>query len=94
MKGYDYSHVGAYFMTICVRGHRCVLSKIKDGEVKLSDYGRVVEEEWIRTPLLRPNVSLDEFVIMPNHIHGIIIINDTCGDDHGHVGAALLFAIV
>jgi REP element-mobilizing transposase RayT len=74
LKGYDYTQAGAYFVTFCAWQHECLFGEIVDGEMHLNDYGRVVEEEWLRTAEVRPNVDLDAFVIMPNHIHGIIVI--------------------
>jgi REP element-mobilizing transposase RayT len=53
-----------------------VLGEIVDGEMQLNEAGKIVEEEWLRTPVIRTNIELDTFVIMPNHIHGIIILND------------------
>ncbi len=66
LKGYDYSEVGAYFVTICTYRGKCLLTDLK--------YKQIVEKEWYRTAIVRPNIELDEFVVMPNHIHGIIII--------------------
>ncbi|NDJ75482.1 MAG: transposase [Chloroflexi bacterium] len=82
LKGYDYAHEGAYFVTICVFEHECLLGEVVNGVVELSEFGSVVEREWLHTPDIRPQVDLDYFVIMPNHIHGILVINDD-----GPVGA-------
>jgi len=78
LRGYDYTRPGAYFVTIVTRRRECLLGEIVDGKMVLSEYGRIVAEEWERTALVRPYVRLDEFVVMPNHIHGIIWI---VGDD-------------
>ncbi len=75
LKGYDYSQAGGYFVTICVQNRECVFGEIRDEEVRLSSIGEIVQQEWLRTPIIRPHVELDKFVIMPNHIHGIIIIH-------------------
>jgi putative transposase len=71
---YDYSHPNSYFVTICATERRCLFGMIRAGEARLSTAGQVVEEEWLRTAQVRPYVALDEFVIMPNHFHGILAI--------------------
>ncbi|HHT9117561.1 MAG TPA: transposase, partial [Candidatus Hypogeohydataceae bacterium YC38] len=78
--GYDYSQVGAYFLTICTHNKACVFGDIVNGEMQLNDYGAIVKNEWLKTDKLRRNVAIDEYIIMPNHIHGIIII---MGDGRG-----------
>lgn len=70
---WDYSLAGWYFVTICTQDRRCVLGEIVEGETVLSPAGLVVEEEWRRTATIREHVRLDEFVIMPNHLHGILM---------------------
>lgn len=77
LKGYDYTQAGAYFVTLCIRNRDCLLGEIIQGIMHLSPFGRIVEKEWYRTATVRRNVELDAFVIMPNHIHGIIILTDT-----------------
>jgi putative transposase len=76
LKEYDYSQSGKYFVTICTHNHECTLGKIVDGEMQLNEIGRIVQEEWLRTPIIRPGIELDVFTIMPNHFHGIIVIID------------------
>ena len=76
LKGYDYSQAGAYFITICVMGRQHLFGQVVNKEMILNQLGQIAYNEWLNTPQLRPNVSLDVFVIMPNHIHGIILIND------------------
>ena len=63
-------------MTICTFQMRCLFGEIKNGRIQLHPFGQMVEEEWLKTPSLRPDVKLDEFVIMPNHVHGIIEFRD------------------
>ena len=80
LKGYDYSQAGLYFITICTQNRKCIFGKIIDNAKGtmiciLNEYGRIAEREWIKTLQMRPNIHLDVFVIMPNHIHGIIKIN-------------------
>jgi putative transposase len=74
LKGYDYAQAGAYFITICANERECLFGEIVDGAMHLSEIGNVVEEEWLRSPKIRREIELDEWVIMPNHLHGIIII--------------------
>ncbi|MFM5987826.1 MAG: transposase [Sphaerospermopsis kisseleviana] len=74
LKGYDYSQIGAYFVTICTHQRNCLFGEIVDGEMKLNTNGEVAKGCWLSIPRHFQNVELDEFVIMPNHVHGIIII--------------------
>jgi len=80
LKGYDYSQAGAYFVTVCTHDRACVFGDVVDGEMRLNEYGAIVKDEWLRTDTLRGNVVIDEYIIMPNHIHGIVII---MGDGRG-----------
>ncbi len=84
LKGYDYSSEGAYFVTICVKGGESVLGEVIDGEMVLNEYGRIVEACWQDLINHYDHVTLDAFVIMPNHIHFVVIFIDAS------VGAGLL----
>jgi len=75
LKGYDYAQEGAYFVTICTFGQMCLFGNIVDGKMTLNVTGKIVRVEWLKTPIVRSNITLDEFVVMPNHVHGIIVIN-------------------
>jgi len=75
MSSWDYSTNGYYFVTVCTKDKKCILGTTIDGRVKLSKIGRIVKNCWLEIPLHFNNVKLDEFVIMPNHIHGIVIID-------------------
>ena len=79
LKDYDYSQAGAYFVTICTHKGQCIWGKVINGEMRLNEYGRVVEAEWLKTAKIRDNVELDEFLVMPNHFHAIILIIDIVG---------------
>ncbi len=79
LKQYDYGQVGAYFVTICTHERECVFGEIIDTQMRLNEIGRIVEDEWRKTAKIRGNVELDVFVIMPNHLHGILIIDDGRG---------------
>ncbi len=78
IRGYDYAGKGAYSVTICAKGRACVFGEIADGEMRLNEVGRIVEEEWLRSAGIRKEIELDEFVIMPNHLHGVVIFT-ACG---------------
>jgi hypothetical protein len=71
---FDYSQPGAYFVTIVTQDRKTFFGQVFDGEMVLNDVGKMVEEVWIAIPKHFPNVELGAFVIMPNHIHGIISI--------------------
>jgi REP element-mobilizing transposase RayT len=74
LKGYDYSQPGAYYMTICTEGRACVLGEVVDGRMVLSAAGEIVQADWDGLPEHYPHVRLDAFQIMPNHVHGIIVL--------------------
>ena len=73
---YDYSQSGMYFATICTHHRKNRLCEIKGGRVIKNDEGDIIQDTWNDLPERFPNIVLDEFTIMPNHIHGIIIIHD------------------
>src|SRR5690606_7047610 len=77
---------GAYFVTICTKYRECFFRNIKNGMMTLSRLGEIAENEWLKTPKLRPdmNLELGPFVIMPNHVHGIIIIEKNKYNDRGN----------
>lgn len=83
LPGYDYTAPGAYFVTLCVRGGACVLGEIVSGEMVHSKEGRLVEGCWADLPNHYPHVRLDAFVVMPNHVHGVLVLVD---DDHPGMG--------
>ncbi|MBI2907752.1 MAG: transposase [Chloroflexi bacterium] len=75
LKDYDYAQGGAYYVTICTFNREPIFGEIVDYEMRLNDYGRVVEEEWLVAPNKRNDVELDAYVVMPNHFHGILLID-------------------
>ncbi len=81
LKGYDYSSEGLYFITICCHNKVCLFGHVLNGAMVLNEYGQVAFNEWMKTPEIRPNVELGEFIVMPNHIHGIIRITRR-GESH------------
>lgn len=76
LKDYDYARNGAYFVTVCTYNHQCLFGEIINGEMQLKDFGQIVYDEWLRTAKIRPNVVLDVFIVMPNHFHAIMILNN------------------
>jgi len=81
LRDYDYSQSGLYFVTVCVNKRQPLLGNVIDGEMKLSDAGKMTEELWNKLPEKFNEVFLDEYVIMPNHFHGIIGIDNNVGVD-------------
>lgn len=75
LQGYDYSRAGVYFVTVCAHNRECLFGQLVDGQVQLNPFGVIVQEEWSQTAILRPNAGLDACVIMPNHVHGIIVLH-------------------
>jgi REP element-mobilizing transposase RayT len=82
LKEYDYSQAGDYFVTICTQNHECKFGEIVNGEMHLNNFGMVVEDCWKGISLHFKNVELDEYIIMPNHLHGILILNEPVGTRH------------
>jgi putative transposase len=82
LQGWDYSWPWWYYITICTHERECIFGRIVGDAMQLNGAGVIVNEEWLKTPSIRSEVELDEFVVMPNHLHGIIIINNPVGT-HG-----------
>lgn len=80
LKEYDYSQAGAYFVTVCAWKKECLFGEIRDGEMVLNDCGEIVRQEWMNTEIVRPKITLDEYVVMPNHFHGILIFLSRRGE--------------
>ena len=74
LRGYDYSQAGAYFITICTQNRECFFGEIIDNEMRFNEYGNIVLKQWDAIPERFPSIELDAFVVMPNHIHGIIFV--------------------
>ena len=74
LRAYDYAQVGAYFVTVCAYDRRCLFGDIVDGAMRLNDVGWVVETCWEAIPDHFPHAGLDAYIVMPNHIHGIVLI--------------------
>ena len=74
LKGYDYSKPGYYFVTVCTQNKKCLFGDIRNRQMALNSAGQVIEKVWDELPEHYQHVELDAFVIMPNHIHGIIVL--------------------
>jgi putative transposase len=76
LKGYDYTQAGAYFITICTKDRRNRFGTVREGIMQMSSVGRIVQKCWNLLPVHFPNVQVDAFMVMPNHVHGIVVILD------------------
>jgi putative transposase len=74
LKGHDYAEPGAYFVTVCTRHRACLLGHVMNGEMHLNEAGQIAQRCWEEIPHHFPLVELDAFVVMPNHAHGMIVI--------------------
>ena len=79
LPGYDYAQSGAYFVTVVTAGRQCLFGEIINDEMQLNVLGQVAQDQWEKLPKRFPFVELGAFVIMPNHLHGIIVIHDRRG---------------
>jgi len=80
LSGYNYAQPNAYFVTMCSNQRECLFGEITDREMRLNEYGQIVHDAWLRSEEIRREIELDAFVVMPNHIHGIVIIHDVGAD--------------
>lgn len=74
LRGYDYSQAGLYFITICTQDRLCLFGDVADAEMNLNGAGKMVRTTWDEIPAHYCGVEIDQFVVMPNHIHGIVVI--------------------
>jgi REP element-mobilizing transposase RayT len=79
LSGYDYTQPGAYFVTLCTRNREHLFGEIIDGKMHWNDFGCIAHETWEWLTRQYPYVELDEWIVMPNHIHGMITIHSNCG---------------
>jgi len=75
LRNYDYGQFGYYYVTICIHEKRHLLGEIVDSQMHLSEMGAIVELEWKRSEVIRNEIIIHDFVVMPNHLHGIVQIN-------------------
>lgn len=79
LPGYDYSQAGAYYVTIVTHQRNCLFGEVVNGEMVLNDFGKIADECWRVIPDHSPLVELGAYVVMPNHVHGIIVITNGRG---------------
>ncbi|MBR9976972.1 MAG: transposase [Bacteroidetes bacterium] len=77
LKGFDYSRAGAYFVTICTQNRAWLFGNSVDGALQLHPAGEMVQQVWDAIPEYYPGIGIDAFIVMPNHIHGIVILKDS-----------------
>lgn len=82
LKGYDYSQVGAYYVTIVVHHRECLFGEVVNGEMRLNQYGEIVQAEWLELSKRLEFIMLGAFIVMPNHLHGILFFLDVVGATH------------
>ena len=85
LKFYDYGTAGAYFITICTQNRRCLLSRIvgrglAPAEIQYTEYGQIAQKQLLMLEQRYPSLKIDQYVIMPNHIHAILLLKETTGD--------------
>lgn len=76
LKGYDYTQPGAYYVTICTAARQCLFGQVVKGEMQLNLLGCIAKFFWLQIPAHFPHIQLDTYVIMPDHLHGILVIVD------------------
>ena len=76
LRHHDYSRAGAYYITVCTEGRKLLFGEVIDDEVKLNELGRIAAEEWSKSAQVRSEIELDTWVVMPNHVHGIVMTTD------------------
>jgi len=87
LPGYDYTQPGSYFVTIVTHRRECAFGEITNGVMRLNEWGKIVAECWSAIPDHYCDVVIDEFIVMPNHIHGIIVICENGAKPAHPVGA-------
>ncbi len=76
LKGYDYSSPGAYLVTACTQNRECLFGEIRDGAMQVNDVGRMIAVVWEELSRYDTRIAVDAFTVMPNHVHGIVILSD------------------
>jgi putative transposase len=76
LKNYDYSQSGAYFVTICTEGRQHLFGEVENSAMQISQTGQLCIEHWDDLPKHFPSIELDGFVVMPNHVHGILLLTE------------------
>jgi len=84
LKEYDYTKAGAYFVTICLFQRECLCGCVIDGEMQLGESGLAVQDAWDDLPNHYSHVELDQFIVMPNHVHGIVLLDNSERESERH----------
>lgn len=79
LPGHDYATPGAYFLTLCTHQRACIFGRVEKGEMQLSQFGEIVQGHWSKLPKHHAHLRLDAFIVMPNHLHGILILENGWG---------------
>ena len=79
LQGYDYMQAGAYFVTTCTQSRECLFGEIMDEEMRLNKAGQMVQSVWNELPQHYTGIVIDAFIVMPNHVHGIIVLGVGAG---------------
>ena len=90
LQEYDYTSDGMYYITLCIQDRRQVLGEVKQGEMYQSVVGNIVQQAWLELPRYDPRISLDESIVMPNHLHGIVMFSPISGRAQGPAPTNLL----
>lgn len=85
LQGYDYSNSGTYFVTICTYHRQSLFGFIENEIMNLSEMGTLASNRWMALPNHHPHIEIDAFIIMPNHVHGLLIIQDAPADAAGRI---------
>jgi putative transposase len=83
LKGYNYSQAGAYFITVCTHRRALLFGEVIEGDVRLNNMGAIVKQSWGNLLNHYPGIELDSFIVMPNDVHGIVMLNDEPHRRHG-----------
>ena len=87
LPGYDYTQPGAYFITVCTHGRAHLFGRVEDGDMVLNEFGETARQSWLAIPDHFPHATLDTYIVMPNHLHGIVWIAESPPDNVNAVGA-------
>ena len=88
LQSYDYSQSGIYFVTMCTQDQICMFGEIVNGEMYLNAAGSIAQSTWNTLPERFPHVELDQYVVMPNHIHGIVVLAGSTSMRRGDIYTA------
>ena len=88
LDGYDYSQAGAFFISFVAQGRLCLFGKVEDGVMRLNDAGEMIRRVWDGLPDRFSMIAIDEFVVMPNHVHGVLFIRQPAPATEATIGPA------